>query len=65
MSLDEFKGRTETALSKKATQSDCDAFERLLKRMDDAELRGFMLACEMYMMQRLANAQTKPDPIAP
>ena len=46
-------------------QADADAFERLLRRMDDSELRGFAMTCEIYMMQRLANAAPKPDPIAP
>lgn len=53
------------ALQVEPSQADADAFERVLRRLDDAELRGFMMACELYMMQRIANAAPKPDPIAP
>lgn len=58
------RAAADRALSKPCSQADVDAFERLLRRMDDSELRGFMMTCELYMMQRLANAAPKPDPIA-
>ena len=46
------------------TQADADAFERLLRRMDDSELRGFAMTDgrSAAMMQRLANAAQGSDP---
>ena len=61
----EARAAADRALSKPCTQLDVDAFERVLRRLDDSELRGFMMACELYMTQRIANAAPKPDPIAP
>ncbi len=58
------RAAADRALSKPCSQADADAFERLLRRMDDSELRGWAAACELYMMQRIANAAPKPDPIA-
>ena len=52
------------ALQVEPSQSDADAFERVLRRIDDSEMRGFMMACELYLTQRIANAAPKPDPIA-
>lgn len=63
--LERFKARADGALQQRGSQADMEAFERLLKRMDDAELRGLSMTMELYMMQRLANSQSKPDPIAP
>lgn len=40
------------AFKAEPTQADLTAFERLLTRMDDAELRGLMLYCELYVMKR-------------
>lgn len=55
---------TARAFRAEPTQADMDAFGRVLQRLDDSELRGFMMACELYMTQRIANAAPKPDPIA-
>ena len=63
--IEKFEARADVALQQRGSQADMEAFERLLMRMDDAELRGLGMAMELYMMQRLANAQSKPDPIAP
>lgn len=63
--LERFKARADVALQQRGSQADMEAFDRLLKRMDDAEIRGLSMAMELYMMQRLANAAPKTDPIAP